>query len=145
MRLDGQNLQLVFVSAYLVWHRQSDGEVAPRHSPIHGTHPNSGGVAVHLAITPIKHPTARSNRRHDAPWSARHPKWLRSRYGHTVGCSESRGFPESGTARNGCGHNSAGIVPCWEYGLLAPLGLTERDNDTAQPFGLWSLGVSTEA
>jgi hypothetical protein len=32
-------------------HRQSDGEVATRHSPIHGNRPNSGGGKSAVAIT----------------------------------------------------------------------------------------------
>jgi hypothetical protein len=47
-----RNLQSVWRCAYCVWHRQSDGEVASRHSPIHGTHPNSGGAERTVAITP---------------------------------------------------------------------------------------------
>lgn len=48
----GFGLTLVWWCDYGVGHRQSDGEVAPRHSPIHGNRPNSGGGKSAVAITP---------------------------------------------------------------------------------------------
>ncbi len=46
-----QNLQFVWRCDYGVEHRQSDGEVATRHLPIHENRPNSGGGKSAVAIT----------------------------------------------------------------------------------------------
>lgn len=60
-RAGSQDLQFVSASVY------GDGIVIgfPHRGIRHETHPNSGEVAVHLAITLIEHPTARNNLRHE--------------------------------------------------------------------------------